>query len=238
MPYPQKTTAAAEQREFRSGKNCDRAEFAAQQTPSDDPQVESLLPTPKLPFNPTGSEFSQSEQKQRQISPRRILFKGFAILACTGIGGILALRGLNFLASAVSCAGPYLEARSNVGAINRAQQAYFENNQRFANSLQELQIGLKSETQNYRYSVQATENAVFHYGIYRHQKTQWQKFMGEQESSSYVGAVFVVPGERGSAKTTMRVLCESETPGSIQPVAPTLQNGKPICPPNFRNRLT
>lgn len=44
------------------------------------------------------------------------------------------------------------EAKSNLGAINRAQQAYYLENSEFANNLQQLGLGLEEKTANYTYT--------------------------------------------------------------------------------------
>jgi type IV pilus assembly protein PilA len=45
------------------------------------------------------------------------------------------------------------EAKNNIGAVNRAQQAYFLENQQFAPTLSDLQAGIKSQTDNFAYSI-------------------------------------------------------------------------------------
>ena len=56
-----------------------------------------------------------------------------------------------------------------------------------------------------------------------------------RNEKSYVGAVFLVPvkeldteADRNS-KTTLAILCEADSPGTIEPAKPISQNGEVIC---------
>ena len=52
-----------------------------------------------------------------------------------------------------------------IGAINKAQQAYFAMKNEFADKLEDLQLGTPSQTKKYKYSVTKIANGVFNYGI-------------------------------------------------------------------------
>lgn len=70
----------------------------------------------------------------------------------------------------ISCGGGkayHAEAKNNIGALNRAQQAYFLEYQKFSEDLQKLDVGIKSQTKNYSYSIRATKKAVFNYAVAR-----------------------------------------------------------------------
>jgi type IV pilus assembly protein PilA len=116
------------------------------------------------------------------------------------------------------------EPKQYLSSINREQKAYFAQKNTLANSVEALETGLKTETINYKYSVRATKQAAFNYGVSKHPK-----------STSYVGGVFVVPAkevEQNAAKDelkTIAILCKADSPGSIQPAEPTYQNGKTAC---------
>ncbi len=51
-----------------------------------------------------------------------------------------------------------LPAKLNVGSINRAQQAIYIETNAFASTIEELELGLKSETENYAYSLTVDSN--------------------------------------------------------------------------------
>jgi hypothetical protein len=139
------------------------------------------------------------------------------------------------LPSLLSCGnkGKQAEAKQNIGAMNRAQQAYFIDKNTFAKSVVDAGIGIQTQTVNYNYSVRATKTAAFQYGIARH-KTQ----------KSYVGGVFAVPAINvnpaanktdKTEMTTVGIVCEALNPGSTTPTAPTLVKGVPTCGSNTRD---
>ncbi|MEG5112733.1 type IV pilin-like G/H family protein [Microcoleus sp. A2-C5] len=108
--------------------------------------------------------------------------------------------------------------------MNREQTAYFTQKNSFANSVEALGTGIQTETPNYNYSVRASKQAAFNYGVSKHPK-----------STSYVGAVFVVPAkevEPNAAQHELKaiaILCKADSLGSIQLAEPTYQNGKTAC---------
>lgn len=114
------------------------------------------------------------------------------------------------------------EAKQYTGSMNRAQQAKYAENGSFANSVDALGIGIKTETTNFKYSVDATKNAAFHYGVSKSLSLR-----------GYVGGVFLVPStQRNAAKnkmTTVEILCRTKTPSIIKPAHPYLIKGSPVC---------
>ncbi|MBE9116014.1 type IV pilin-like G/H family protein [Lusitaniella coriacea LEGE 07157] len=174
------------------------------------------------------------ESKPRFFFPRRFFFKGLKLASGMAIGGILILRGINFLANMAFC-GSDMPAKMSLMAMNSAQQSYFKDNRRFAANFDELDTGMRSETSHYRYSMQTKENAVFHYGISKIRKSGWEKLMGEKDPPNVASAVFMVSDENSTETITVAVRCIGKKPSLVQPPKPTLQNGVPTCPENFRN---
>jgi len=86
------------------------------------------------------------------------------------------------------------EAKQYVGSINRAQQSKYAENGSFANSIDALGIGIKTETTNYRYSIETTKNAAFNYGVATSEKLR-----------SFVGGVFVIGVKSDNAQNKMRI---------------------------------
>ena len=105
------------------------------------------------------------------------------------------------------------EGKQYVSSMNKGQQAYFAEKSAFATSIADLEIGIKTETTNYKYSTRATKTASFNYAVAK-----------EKNLTSSVGGVFLVP-----AKTTSSILCEADDRGTIEPAEPTYQNGEVIC---------
>jgi len=113
------------------------------------------------------------------------------------------------------------EGKQYVGSMNRAQQAKLAENGTFATSVNALGLGLKTETTNYKYSLRATKQAAFNYGVSKQEKEK-----------SFVGGVFLVPAYPNAPKDemmTQAILCKADSPGTIKPAEPTYQNGKLIC---------
>jgi len=113
------------------------------------------------------------------------------------------------------------EAKMYVGSMNRAQQALFIEKSAFATSVNALGIGIKTETTNYKYSVRATKQTAFNYGVSK-----------KPELKSYVGGAFVIRVKSNNGEDEMRtesILCSTDTPGTIPHLPPKLQNGKLVC---------
>lgn len=117
------------------------------------------------------------------------------------------------------------EGKQYVGLMNRAQQAYFYENNALANSVDALKLGIKTETNNYKYSIRATKTAAFNYAVAKNKTLK-----------NYVGGVFLVPA--GDAITTMTILCQTEKRPFFrvkrkdeldEPAEPIYQNGDVIC---------
>jgi type II secretory pathway pseudopilin PulG len=116
------------------------------------------------------------------------------------------------------------ENKQYVSAMNKAQQAVFIEKSAFATSVNALGLGIKTETTHFKYSTRATKKAAFNYAVSK-----------QKDLKSYVGGVFLVPAknfEPNAAKeeiTTTSILCEADSPGTIQPAEPTYENGKIAC---------
>jgi len=116
------------------------------------------------------------------------------------------------------------EAREYVSSINKGQQAYFAETNVFSTSVKDLGIGMKSETENYKYSLVSTKKATFNFGVSK-----------QKDLKSYVGGVFVIPAKKIDSNayknkiTTTSILCKADSAGTIKPPEPTNQNGKIAC---------
>jgi Tfp pilus assembly protein PilE len=114
------------------------------------------------------------------------------------------------------------ESKQYVASMNRALEAKYADDGAFSNSMNALGLGLKTQTTNYKYSIIATKNAAFTYGV---------PIRETKELTSYIGAVFLVPVSQAAKKekTTVSILCAANSPGNTQPPDPILQNGNPVC---------
>jgi type IV pilus assembly protein PilA len=127
------------------------------------------------------------------------------------------------------------EGKQYISSMNKAQQAKFAENNAFSNSVAALELGLRIETNNYKYSTRATQTAAFNYAVAK-----------KPELKSYFGGVFLVPvpankldpNASPDAMTTVPIFCQTEkrpffrvkqTDLPDEPAEPIYQNGEVIC---------
>lgn len=99
------------------------------------------------------------------------------------------------------------EAKTNIGSMNRSQQAYFLENQTFADdignsAITKLGIGADNSTDNFVYTavpVIDIKTGVANRGT-----------SNKDDILSYIGGVFYEPGY------TATILCEANTPGAVE----------------------
>ncbi|MEG4579629.1 type IV pilin-like G/H family protein [Microcoleus sp. MON1_C5] len=167
---------------------------------------------------------SQQDSKSASISPNGC----GCLLLLMGIGAIGAIALPSFLGD--SAHDKYMKSymtfqvQQYVSSVNRGQQAYFAEKKAFSTSVKAVGIGIETETTPFKYSRRVTKKAAFSYAVAK-----------ENDFKSYVGGVFMVPAKKFAPKaakediTTTSILCEADSPGTIQPAEPTYENGKIAC---------
>ena len=123
------------------------------------------------------------------------------------------------------------EAKQYVSSMNKGQQAYYAENGALATSVDALGLGIRTETNNYKYSIRVTQTAAFSYSLPKNQSLK-----------SYFGGVFIVPAQElernadRNAMTTVTILCKTNGDRPLirfkpkdEPAEPIYQNGKVIC---------
>ena len=148
------------------------------------------------------------------------------VLGCLGCGGL----GLMILGIVVAIALPSFlnqasrtriaEAQAYVGSMNRGQQAYFLEQEAFASSIEELQLGLTSQTANYTYAMEVQPDGA---------SVIITATPVEEYLQHYTGAVFAV-GETPDSRTTIAEICESSEALETLPSL-NLETGTVDCPP-------
>ncbi|MBD2541721.1 type IV pilin-like G/H family protein [Coleofasciculus sp. FACHB-SPT36] len=103
------------------------------------------------------------------------------------------------------------EGKMYIGAMNRSQQAYYLENNKFGTTIEQLGIGIKPETESYNYQIVPQGN-----GTQRVMHTAKAK---RPELNSYTGAVFVVTNN--GENITRAAICETDKPSSTPPAMPT-----------------
>lgn len=141
---------------------------------------------------------------------KKVEYSGFTLielLVVIIIIGILSAIALPSFLNQVTKARAS-EARTNVGSLNRAQQAYYLENQQFAQdngtitAIEKLSIGIKDNTTNYTYFVVTTAPTV---------KVTNKATAKNNDLKGSAGGVF------SSAGLTNSILCEADVSG-ITPV--------------------
>ncbi|KYC43002.1 general secretion pathway protein GspH [Scytonema hofmannii PCC 7110] len=149
------------------------------------------------------------------------------LLVVVIIIGVLAAIALPSLLSQVSKARQS-EAKQNIGSMNRAQQAFFlENNNAFTTELNELALGIRTQTDNYKYEIAAAANTGSHVS----NKARSVK----KALKSYIGVVYTSNQSVNGVNEaiTLAVLCESVNPATTDianGVDITNGNNNPSCP--------
>ena len=113
------------------------------------------------------------------------------------------------------------EAKTYVGSLNRAQQAYFLENGRFTNSITDLGLGISSETKNYSYSIETQGSVAIGKASAKH-----------NDLKSYTGTVFLLKLESSGENTTQAILCVSKDKTKTAPDAAELTDNEPKCAKN------
>lgn len=117
------------------------------------------------------------------------------------------------------------EGKTYVGAMNRANQAYFLENNKFATKIEELELGIKPETENYIYKVVPQSGNTKSVMNIAQAKSEQLK--------SYVGLVYLT--EVNGETITFAKLCETNQALSKPPQMPRIakKSEQIECPSGF-----
>jgi hypothetical protein len=164
------------------------------------------------------------------------------------------LFGFQGLSSPSKCR--QIEALTYIGIINRAQQAYFLEKNKFTDTLSDIGLGIASQSKDYDYSISVNADSVFNYGrsrlgaaptceskctlgipnpFYdsrigrcRHQYPICLQEIQICTVRNYVGVVYLKKPNNSDSPTNA-ILCESKDKEISQPI---WQNGEYVCGQN------
>lgn len=126
------------------------------------------------------------------------------LLVVVIIIGVLAAIALPSLLGQVNKA-KQSEARNYTGTANRSQQAFFLEYQRFATDLSELQVGIKTPSENYTYDIHVNGSAP--------DAAQFRGVANKKALKSYYGLVGTITGSSATSEAlTVAIACESSAP--------------------------
>lgn len=168
-----------------------------------------------MPVHLTGTLPAEKTTSRRKC--RRLVFWGISGLVIFILASLLVLP--SFLCQANKVKGA--EGKVNVGSMNRAQQSFVLENDKFASDIPSLGLGINPETTNNSYKIQVYNGGKRSYAI----ATATPKQDGLK---SYVGGVFLTT-TLSNEMTTVAILCESKQPSKIPPSPPQLVGGSPRC---------
>ena len=137
---------------------------------------------------------------------------------------------------------PMAAARNDIGAFNRAQQAYYLENNRFADSIKEVGLGIQTKTYGYSYRivkpmvpVQDLDGSVSPESNFSMRMAIAQCTIEDDSQScsrlkNYLGVVYTVPETSASGETeiiTGAILCETELGNPLPTKMPIFKTEKP-----------
>ncbi|HLO47250.1 MAG TPA: type IV pilin-like G/H family protein [Kamptonema sp.] len=112
------------------------------------------------------------------------------------------------------------EGRQYINAMNRAQQAFYAENEKFTTVIDELGLGIKTETENYSYQIVPQSGSILSVMMTAKAKSP--------ELKSYTGAVFVIKVD--DEVTTVSIICGTDKPSTTPPAMP-------IAPQNAEDEI-
>lgn len=126
------------------------------------------------------------------------------------------------------------ESKQYVGSMNRQQQAFYLEKGGFTSTLGTLGLGIKTETENYVYTISGAAGA----GIANITAGTAVTNIGQMKVAtlkSYIGGVQAATVKETSEATTLAVLCESDkvSTAAVITTFTALTGTGPSCPTNW-----
>jgi type IV pilus assembly protein PilA len=174
-----------------------------------------------------------TQLKSPQVPTALLLMAGgftlLELLVVVVIIGILAAIAVPTLMNQASKA-KQVEAKVTIGTLTRAQQAYFIENDKFAEDIASLGVGVVSETTHYRYTV-ATDGDSVPNGSYA-----LQNAVARNPSLKAYTSMAGVVASGTDNHHLQTITCESDKPQMAAPPPPTYEPTTGlVCAPGTHN---
>jgi type IV pilus assembly protein PilA len=143
--------------------------------------------------------------------------QGFTLIELLVVIVIIGILGAIALPSYLrhSAKARESEAKSTIGSMNRAQQAYFAENIAFASTVENLGIGI-TDSSNYRYSITSVGTNVNNIALANGGNTK-----------SYATKLSLI---QLNVSSGIRIeACQTKTPSKTVPVLDVATSGKQLC---------
>jgi hypothetical protein len=102
------------------------------------------------------------------------------------------------------------EGQQYIASMNRGQQAFYAENQKFATAIDELGLDIKMETENYSYQILPQSGSI--------PSAMMTAKAKSPELKSYTGTVFAI--KANDEVTTVSVICGTDQPSTTPPAMP------------------
>lgn len=164
-------------------------------------------------------------------TPRPTQFKGNATLFVKTSDSTTLAANIKIIKPEVAKQKtPQDEVKTYMTALTQVQQAHYREQGKFAATIEEVSIGLKTETDSYRYKFVPQANNTQSVMIIAEAKTA--------QLPSYTGAVFA--SQANGKVTTVAQICETEKPSTTPPAMPnepTRGSSEVKCPTGSRSLI-
>ncbi|MGD1873511.1 MAG: type IV pilin-like G/H family protein [Mastigocoleus sp.] len=142
-----------------------------------------------------------------------------------GCGFILLVPFIFFMlvfATVIPSIGQYLEGSLNISKLSKGQEDYFFINNRFTSQISDLNLDIKSETNNYSYRINVVDPE---------KSVKITAKAKKKELSSYTSAVFAIKADSKNQQNTLTKICWSKVDSLNPPEMPKLIGNKAQCSP-------
>jgi Type IV pilin-like G and H, putative len=102
------------------------------------------------------------------------------------------------------------EGQQYISSMNKGQQAFHAENEKFATAIDDLGLGIKPETENYSFQIVPQSGSI--------PSAMMTAKAKSPELKSYTGAVFAIKVDGGF--TSVAVICGTDQPSTIPPAMP------------------